>query len=231
MVAAYHTALHTQALIIAPMHALSWTIRETTPRPTALWPAFALALLLHGLLLLSTQPSPVALDGSKEPAQPAIQVRIAAPPPPVNIAEPAPEKPAYTQAATLKTSPAKPLPTTKKSTPDSAEKPQQQDSASLNASQLLLEQYLSQVKQRIQKEQRYPRAARRRRLQGSVEVSFQWSADGTLTSQSIKSSSGQKVLDAAAIQMLKKASPLPSAPPELRQQDFMASLPINFSIN
>jgi|GEM_PF-6754226 len=218
------------------MHNLGWTIREHKTGTRALWPACVLALLLHGALLFAMYPEPMRDSSAKKSPQ-AIQLQIATAP---ELIEPEPVReqahiPPTTTPSPVKaaTKPAKPAPepqAVRQKVEEERQQPQQV-SSNLDARQQLLSQYLSQVKQRIQKEQRYPRAARRRRLQGSVEVSFQWSATGALLSQSIKSSSGQKVLDVAAMQMLKNASPLPPAPAGLHQQDFIASLPVNFLLN
>lgn len=58
---------------------------------------------------------------------------------------------------------------------------------------------------------RYPASARRERLQGTVEVLVVLMPDGRLVNQRIAQSSGHAVLDKAALELLRRASPLPSA--------------------
>ncbi len=63
--------------------------------------------------------------------------------------------------------------------------------------------------------QRYPRAAEPRRLQGTVRAVFSVSRDGKLLGAWVKSSSGEAVLDQAAIETLRRAQPLPFIPSSL----------------
>jgi protein TonB len=63
--------------------------------------------------------------------------------------------------------------------------------------------------------QRYPGAARRNHLQGTVETFFSMRRDGTLLDVWVKTSSGQAVLDNEAIETVRRAQPLPPIPPEL----------------
>jgi protein TonB len=63
--------------------------------------------------------------------------------------------------------------------------------------------------------QRYPNAARLRRLQGTVETLFSMRRDGTLLGVWVKTSSGQAVLDTEAVETIRRAQPLPSIPSEL----------------
>lgn len=66
--------------------------------------------------------------------------------------------------------------------------------------------------------QRYPNAARRGRLQGSVETLFSMKRDGTLLGVWVKTSSGQAVLDSEAVDAIRRAQPLPSIPSGLPEQ-------------
>ena len=67
----------------------------------------------------------------------------------------------------------------------------------------------------IAKFQRYPKAAERQRLQGTVHAIFSVSRDGKVLGAWIKTSSGQAVLDQAAIDTIRRAQPMPSIPPAL----------------
>jgi protein TonB len=63
--------------------------------------------------------------------------------------------------------------------------------------------------------QRYPRAAEREGLQGTVYAVFSISRDGKVLGAWVKTSSGQAVLDRAAIETIRRAQPLPAIPPAL----------------
>ena len=63
--------------------------------------------------------------------------------------------------------------------------------------------------------QHYPNGARPGRLHGSVETLFSMRRDGTIVGVWVKGSSGQAVLDNAAMDTIRRAQPLPSIPSEL----------------
>jgi protein TonB len=67
----------------------------------------------------------------------------------------------------------------------------------------------------IAKFQRYPKGAEPQRLQGTVRAVFSVSRDGRLLGAWVKTSSGQPVLDKAAIDTLRRAQPLPVIPSAL----------------
>ncbi len=80
----------------------------------------------------------------------------------------------------------------------------QPNSAIANFQQALLRQ--------IRRYQRYPEAARHGGLKGTVETYFVVRRDGTLLDARVQSSSGQLLLDDAAIQAIRRAQPFPSIP-------------------
>jgi protein TonB len=65
---------------------------------------------------------------------------------------------------------------------------------------------------------RYPAAGRLNRLEGTVQVMFAMRRDGTVKDVWIRNSSGHDLLDAAAIDTIRKAQPLPKIPLELPDQ-------------
>jgi periplasmic protein TonB len=67
----------------------------------------------------------------------------------------------------------------------------------------------------IAKFQRYPKAAERQRLQGTVHAVFSVSRDGRLLGAWVKTSSGEAMLDQAAIDTIRRAQPLPVIPAAL----------------
>lgn len=63
----------------------------------------------------------------------------------------------------------------------------------------------------------YPSEARKRKLYGQLRVLVSINADGTLRHTKILQSSGHRMLDQAALQIVKLASPFSAFPPEIRQ--------------
>lgn len=61
----------------------------------------------------------------------------------------------------------------------------------------------------------YPAEARSRKLYGKLVLSVSIMADGTLEEVEVSRSSGSKVLDAAAVQIVKLAAPYTPLPPEI----------------
>jgi periplasmic protein TonB len=90
--------------------------------------------------------------------------------------------------------------------------PQLSTDAVPNAAML---QFRDALLRHIAKFQRYPRAAERRHLQGTVHALFSVGRDGKLLGAWIKTSSGQAVLDQAAIDTIRRAQPMPPIPPAL----------------
>jgi periplasmic protein TonB len=60
--------------------------------------------------------------------------------------------------------------------------------------------------------QKYPKGAERQRLQGTVHAVFSVGRDGRLLGAWVKTSSGEAVLDKAAIDTIRRAQPLPVIP-------------------
>jgi protein TonB len=80
------------------------------------------------------------------------------------------------------------------------------------ASPGVLEAYYAQVRARIEAEKRYPRWARKARLEGRVTVDFRLGPDGALKGASVRESSGHEVLDQAALAAVERAAPYPPLP-------------------
>jgi protein TonB len=76
-------------------------------------------------------------------------------------------------------------------------------------------QFRDALLRHIAKFQRYPRAAERQHLQGTVLAVFSVGRDGKLLGTWVKTSSGQAVLDQAAIDTIRRAQPMPQIPPAL----------------
>lgn len=92
------------------------------------------------------------------------------------------------------------------------------------------EDFISLLAAHLARHKQYPVDARRRRVHGVVTVQFRVHADGMVDECSIIDSSGNRLLDAAALAMLRRAQPLPRIPPELALDSLRINLPVEFSL-
>ena len=86
--------------------------------------------------------------------------------------------------------------------------------------------YVREVKKLIGEKSFYPQSAKRRGLEGTVNVSFSVSSDGSVYDVDISKPSGFNLLDDNALSIVKSASPLPAPP----RSDLRLELPLVFSI-
>ena len=79
--------------------------------------------------------------------------------------------------------------------------------------------YEEQIRQKVEKfgNLNYPEAMRDKNAFGKVLFSLDIKADGSIEKVTIKRSSGNKIFDDAAINILKLASPYPEFPPDIRK--------------
>ncbi|MBU4483883.1 energy transducer TonB [bacterium] len=68
---------------------------------------------------------------------------------------------------------------------------------------------LSLIRKRIEENKYYPAIAKKREIEGSPEVSFKITKDGSLEYLKLKNSSGSDILDKAALETVQRATPLP----------------------
>jgi protein TonB len=76
----------------------------------------------------------------------------------------------------------------------------------------------------------YPAYAIERGWHGRVEVRLAIGADGGLAAAQVRASSGHRVLDGQALEMLRKASELTPLPPALRDREFTVDVPVVFEL-
>ncbi len=81
----------------------------------------------------------------------------------------------------------------------------------------------------IRRYQRYPAAARRDGMQGTVLIGFAMRRDGGVMTVSVKSSSGKRILDEEAAETVRRAQPLPSIPSDMPEQ-LTVLLPVAFDL-
>ena len=80
---------------------------------------------------------------------------------------------------------------------------------------------------RLAKVQRYP--AQARGVQGVVSLAFTIDRQGKVVSSKIVKSSGSAVLDAEALDLIKRAAPLPPPPADITDSDLSFVVPIRFA--
>ena len=82
----------------------------------------------------------------------------------------------------------------------------------------------------INRHKRYPSAARSQDMQGVVQVRVLIDRGGRLMSSEIAGSSGSALLDEEALDILKRASPLPPLPVGVQGETLNLNIPIRFRI-
>jgi periplasmic protein TonB len=80
---------------------------------------------------------------------------------------------------------------------------------------------------RLVRFQRYP--PRARDVQGVVSLAFSIDRHGNVVSSHIIKSSGSALLDYEALDLIKRAAPLPAPPAEIADSDLSVIVPIRFS--
>jgi len=90
--------------------------------------------------------------------------------------------------------------------------------------------YVALIADRLARFKRYPRAARRRGLQGVAKLAFTVRRDGSLVTYEIVQSAGYQVLDREVQNTLERALPMPPFPPDLSLQTLDVIVPIRFEL-
>jgi protein TonB len=90
--------------------------------------------------------------------------------------------------------------------------------------------YLAQVQAHLARFNRYPAEARDKGAIGSVRVQFVLARDGRLVSASLMGTSGERALDQAALEQVRRASPFPPIPSAIAQTTMNIAAPIRFDL-
>jgi protein TonB len=108
-----------------------------------------------------------------------------------------------------------------------AKAPSSQKSKASRAPSISPAKWQSRVLAWLNRHKRYPRGARSRREEGVVSVSFAINASGDVISARVARSSGNSELDEAALDMLRRASPVPAPPPGVGRN---IAVPVQFNL-
>lgn len=92
------------------------------------------------------------------------------------------------------------------------------------------EAYIRALMAALLQHRTYPAAARKEREQGVVHVRFSIDRDGQVLSSSVQRSAGAAVLDAAALDVLQRASPLPPIPASMGKDTLTITVPIEYAL-
>jgi TonB family protein len=96
---------------------------------------------------------------------------------------------------------------------------------------LLKKEFSISIWQKIAEAKYYPRVAQKQRLEGKPVIEFQVGRNGDLLGYSIAVASPYEILDQAAIEAVKKASPYPKIPKSLKLNTLRFKLPIAFKLD
>jgi periplasmic protein TonB len=91
--------------------------------------------------------------------------------------------------------------------------------------------YLERVRRYVGRYKRYPDDAVRRREEGRVVLAFTIARDGSVLGAAVEHSSGHRVIDAAALNMLSAASPVPPLPRTFHGDRITVAMPFAFSLS
>ena len=94
----------------------------------------------------------------------------------------------------------------------------------------LTQHYSGLLSAQIRRYQRYPLIAQRRGWEGTAEVLLKIAPDGRVVDITLGRSSGRDVLDQEALNMVRRAAPLPQAPEGLRGHRLNVTVPIVFRL-
>ncbi|MCK5932301.1 MAG: TonB family protein [Fulvimarina manganoxydans] len=90
--------------------------------------------------------------------------------------------------------------------------------------------YSGQILSRIRRAQRYPASARRQRAEGTASVAFTVTGRGGASGIRLVRSSGNALIDRAAVDTIRRASPFPPIPREAGRSSMSFTVPIRFQL-
>jgi protein TonB len=90
--------------------------------------------------------------------------------------------------------------------------------------------YLASLRQKLERNKVYPRAARQRRQEGTAILRCVIDRDGHVLSRRVEKSTGYADLDREVEAMLERAQPLPPMPAEMTQAQLEIAVPVDFHL-
>lgn len=108
--------------------------------------------------------------------------------------------------------PALPKPVVRQPAPQAQSAAPPAPRAQASAPTISPQQWQAQALAQLDRRKVYPRSAQADGIQGTVDISFSVSESGQITAVSVARSSGSSILDQAALETARRASPLPAPP-------------------
>ena len=106
-----------------------------------------------------------------------------------------------------------------------------QSATSVASSAEVISRYEQMISMWIQKFKLYPDQARQKGMQGNTTVRIRIDRRGNVRYYALENSTGHTLLDRAAIDMIRRANPVPAVPAEYPQGDLLEFLiPVNFQL-
>jgi protein TonB len=88
----------------------------------------------------------------------------------------------------------------------------------------------TQVVSILERNKRYPAAARARNEQGTTQLAFSLDRQGRVTASKIVRSSGSPALDQESLELVRRAQPFPPPPPAMPGNEISLSVPVRFNM-
>lgn len=90
--------------------------------------------------------------------------------------------------------------------------------------------YLEMVRLRIERQKKYPAAARRRQIEGTVTLRFVITLEGAVIGAVVAETSGREVLDKAALRAVQAAAPFPRPPSAFFKRPINLEIKVMFEL-
>lgn len=217
------------ASIALHLAALALLIGAAAPdSPLALGESEVDALEIEFLPPAPSTPVPPPPAMAKPEARPVVSEPPRVPPPPV--VEPMRPEPVETVALVEAPVVAEPPPIATEAPPaETAPTPAPEPSLDARGKRAQ-SQYLRELMAWLARHRVYPAEAKKQKLEGVVQVRFAIDRDGRLLSATVHRSAGAELLDQAALDVLRRAEPMPKFPKALARSRLNVTLPIDFSL-
>lgn len=202
-------------------------VQEAAPQPVAPLPA-------------PEQPPPVEPPPDEPPPQPEPPI-VPPPNPAAALPEPSPPPPSAPKRPVPLRSAVRPPPRPAQANPSppapqapassAAPAPAPLPASTAPPSPSAVPGWLSELVGRLRRAKRYPDTARARDEQGAAAVTFTIDRSGHVLSARLVRSSGSPALDEEAVEMVRRADPLPPMPSELPGSTLTLTVPVTFSLH
>lgn len=179
-------------------------------------------------------PEPIVEPPPPPEPPPVVEPEVVLPKPPPDPPKPKPEprkEPPKPKVERPRPPPPRPVPqtaTVAPAAPAPAPAPVAAAPAPSAAPSRAVPSWQGRVLGHLERHKRYPRSAQARRQEGVSQVRFTIDREGRVLSVQIDKGSGYEVLDEETVEMVRRASPLPAPPEEMKQERIELVVPVQF---